>query len=297
MLARTAAASFVLLSLVTAAACGSPGVQVSAVEVPNVMVGPARTLVVTDAYGRRSAVASVQEQALFQISDEGWFRAVDGHFDGSLEVDRDGAFLSDGVMNRGHAYLRLDVLEHSVVYADEAREGVDEFGNGVLVIVPTVTAHVLLSATVASGDGVVRVEFLETDGVAVADEPASELELMALAEFEAVRRVLDEITPRVVNEHIPFDDRDDAQKPIIDRATSGQPQQALALADELLANHPTPAGHYNRGVLLEALRDIDAALVTYDAARAGADAELRTLIDNAVSAAERRRSAAAAVGF
>jgi hypothetical protein len=78
------------------AACGGPALQVTGYATAPKHLGKTRTLVFTDALGSRAAVGAAIDEGMIQVTNGGWFRALDGTTLGRLDVDADGPLLTRG---------------------------------------------------------------------------------------------------------------------------------------------------------------------------------------------------------
>lgn len=296
---RAACFASLAVVVVCAAACGGPSLEVTGYQVAPVNLGKTRGLVLTDAEGSRAAVGAAIDVALVQITERGWFRAEDGTDLGRLEVDARGPLLTDGALEAGVAYLRLDVVQADAVTETQVDSTVDEVaGNEIEVVSEHATATVVIHAILASGDAEVIVTNLETEGVAEADGPGiNDIALLDSAMEEAVRRVLAEITPATTTQRLELDDRDARQKEIVADAVGGNVSAALDEEALVLADSPSPAAYYNQGVMLDHLGVHRDALASYEGARVGADTELLAKIDEAVAGCRARIAARDELGL
>src|SRR5207248_7990654 len=103
----------------------------------------------------------------------------------------------------------------------------------------------------------------------------------AAAMQDAVSAIVAKITPKRGSNFIPFDDRDEHERPILDVAQQGDVKAALDDEDAyIIAHDALAAPRYNRAVMLDAAGTYAAALAGYDDAAAHApDAKLRGPID------------------
>ncbi len=277
---RLLSAAALLSAVAVASGCGGAGLDVDEWHRAPVHTGPTRQLFLADAYGPRDALYETRGIARDQIAERGWFTLTDS----------DARALS----------LEIDVLEWFTATNQEARDGVDDAGNPVTVIVDVESAHAYLAATLFDADGDVLLDDFEVEGIHTEDGSfADERAALDEAAGEAMVKVFDQITPTRSEAFIPFDDRDDEEKPILEQAQQGRVAGALGLEENFIASHPGRAAPlYNRAVMLEATGDFDGAVAGYDDALAARpDDTLRDLAVAARAGCVERRANASALGL
>jgi len=260
--------AFVLPALVVAVTGCGASVQVDHWTGANVSIHGARTVVVTDAFGRDDSVDAINDVALTVLDEQPWFIAVHdfGRFD-RLETDGVDAWLRHGEMEHGTVYVRFDVLEDLAVVT--ANERVVDNGDGTtgIVVEELVSAHTLIAVTVADDEGVILDE-VEYEGVHEVGGFIDE-SVIATAMHEAataaVSAAVAEIAPFRQTTSIPIDERDEAVMARIRTAIGGSPFDQ-GIAAERLVDVAGPSALYNRAVLTEGSGDIVAAVDLYRAA-------------------------------
>lgn len=273
--------------------CSGPGLDVSTWQ-PAAVAAPARVLRITDGNGSNEAVGAAVDAALALAGDDGWFAPVDDTRD-LLLVDGLSAHLDDGNLSGDSLYLRMDVVDWYTEDKSTVTWGTDENGNAVAVDAPAFTSHAHLRAVVADAAGRV---LLQDDVEGLHDEQGLGDEEAGLraATDDAVGEILAQITPQQTTDFVPFDDRNESERPILDRARASllgaiQGEDAFIRAHDAL-----PAPRYNRAVMLDATGSFDDALDGYAAARAHApDAHLAGLLDDAEAGCLARRENARAL--
>lgn len=276
--------------------CGA-SVQVDHWTGASVDLGGARTVVVTDAFGRDDSVDAINDIALATLDNEPWFVAVhdSGRYD-RLETDGVDAWLRHGEMDRGTVYVRFDVLEDLAVVSSTERVVDNGDGTTGVLIEDLLSAHALISVTVADDRGVILDE-VQYEGVHEVGGFIDE-HVIATAMHEAasaaVSAAVAEIAPFRQTVSIPIDERDEAVMASIRTAIGGSPFDH-GLAADRLADVAGPSALYNRAVLTEGSGDIVAAVDLYRAAASapGAFVEAARVRDEA----EWRLSDARALGL
>src|SRR5688572_23264386 len=105
---RAIALALAAVTFTLAAGCGR-SVTVDHWTPPEADIGGARTLVITDAYGRDASVAVVQDIAFAHADSSAWFHQV--FTSARLETDGREVWLRDGSdLQPSALYVRLDVL-------------------------------------------------------------------------------------------------------------------------------------------------------------------------------------------
>ena len=283
--------------LACAAACQGPGLDVPTWQPATVDTGAARAVRIVDGEGRAESVAAAQVAAMRALSSG--FYDVHAAFRVQLDVDGRRAVLADGAaMDPRALYLRLDVLEDFAEISEEARDGVDEYGDDVTAIVDVTHAHAVVDATLVRGaDGAVLWDRFEVEGIH--DEDGDVVDsAMDAAMADAVSKIAQEMTPTRDEDFVPFDDRDEAERPILLRADDDL-VGAIGGEDAYMAAHPDRAApRYNRAVMLEARGDFDGAVAGYDDAMAAhPDDKLCAMIGAARAACLARRDTARSLGL
>lgn len=227
---------------------------------PEADIGGARALAITDAYGRDASVAAVVDIALQTAQQSSWF--VDVTHSARLETDGRDVWLRDGSDLRAQMlYVRLDVLEDNAVVVTQ------QDANGALV--ETLSAHTLLSVTVADANGLI-VDERELEGVHERGGPVNPWDIdeaLTASATAAVHSALAMITPRPVHSDVKLDDRDERVNAVLDRhfATDRDDPERLT-RDEVAAHLAKLDGApalWNRAALLESIDERDTALTLY----------------------------------
>lgn len=253
--------------VVALSGCGA-SVQVEQWTVANVDIDGARRIVVTDAWGRHDSVAAVADVALAHLDNEPWFvSVVDGTRHERLETDGVDAWLRHGEIATDTIYVRFDVLEDLAVVT--SNEVVIDSGDGTTGIgfEDRLSAHTLISVTVADDRGVI-VDEREFEGVQEVSGVIDDVVIdttMNEAASAAVAAAIAELAPSREHVSIPIDERDEdvmaRVRPVLD---SSPFEQGLVAAS--LAAVAGPCALYNRAVLTEASGDLAAAVDFYRAA-------------------------------
>ncbi len=233
---------------------------------PDADIRGARTLAITDAYGRDSSVAAVVDIALETASQSGWF--VDVIHTPRLETDGRDVWLRDGDMRAQALYVRLDVLEDNAIVVTSQ----DETG----AIVETLSAHTLLALSVADSNGLI-IDERELEGVHERSGPVSSWDIdnaLDASARAAVQAALATVTPRPAHTNVRLDERDERVNAVLavhfdaagpDRITRDEVVDRLAKIDGAPAL-------WNRAALLESVDERDAASPLYAQALAHDDA-------------------------
>lgn len=246
-------------------ACG-PRLLVETYEPPRLDIQDARTVVLTDGYGRVGALDVVARRVGREVLADGYF-AFDDRVGSRerLEVAGRRAVLPDQPALADALYVRLDVLEWYAFDETVAEEVTDERGATHVVEREVTHAVALLSATVARSDGALLLEEVEYEGRW--DGPAEEAtwqEALDGAAGAAVDALLGELTPRRVRESIPLDESIEAHEPILRAAEQGQLDYAIAEMEAFVAENPgVAASRYNLAAFYDAAGHYEAALVRY----------------------------------
>jgi hypothetical protein len=287
---RTGLASFALAATL-AAGCGRT-VAIDHWVPPQADIAGARTLVITDAYGRDASVAAVQDIALAAADNAPWFHDV--FISARLESDGRDVWLRDSsALLAAALYVRLDVLEDNAVVVTQ------QDANG--AIIETLSAHTLLAVTVADRDGLI-IDEAELEGVHERSGPIDAWDIdesLAASATAAVNSALALVTPRPAHTNVKLDDRDARVNDLLDRhfATDDDGDARLTrdeVAAELAKLDGAPA-LWNRAALLESVDERAAALPLYEAAAAHEGAA--DWYGQELSAALDRDAAARALGL
>lgn len=292
-----------VLAALAASGCGGPGLDVTTWHPPALPTGAAHTVLVTDAQGKRQSVAAAQDAAVGAMKQSNWFHAKAApRIDVVISADGARATIDGALLSPDALYLRVDVLEWFAEISQEARDATDDQGNPVTAIVDVTHGHAAIAATLVKGDGAVLLDGLELEGIHDEDGDDEAASLNA-AMTDAVSHVVQQMTPQRTVDHVAFDDRDDAERPILTEAEQtandrGDLSPALAAETTYIATHEALAApRYNRAVMLEARGDFDQALDGYDDALAHRpDEKLRGMITDARAHCLERRDNAQSLG-
>ena len=249
---------------------GRHEVAIRGVEPGAVELGTIRHLVILDGEGRPSARAFVFQELVHQARTAGYFRAQDRSAEGhTVQVVGQRADLDRGLrrMPKGQAGMRIDIVEWST--QRELRPVTTEGADGVKVTehVPVRHGKVVLSVTVFDSTGRAHLAERDFEGRSEVKKSATRKAALADAARDAVARVLEEISPRVVTQRVRLDADDPEQEPIVKLASAGSVAKA---ADDLTRyfqqNPSSPSAAYNLAVLLDAQGRYEQALPLYERA-------------------------------
>ena len=259
--------AFVVPALLAVAGCGA-SVEVDHWSAAAIDIDGARDVVVTDAFGRGDSVDAIAAVAVERLRYEPWFSSVaDLSRHDRLETDGVDAWLRHGEMERGTLYLRFDVLEDLAVIGSAERVVENADGSVDIFVDEVVSAHTLLSVTLADDRGVILDE-LEYEGVVEVAGPVDEAVIgaaMQSAATAAVAAAIGEIAPRHQLVSVPLDERDEDVMSLVRPAIDASSAKQQAVADRL-ANVAGPSALFSRAALTEAAGDLVGAVELYRAA-------------------------------
>jgi len=255
---------------------GQSTIAIEGVEPGLMELGATRHLVVLEAEGRPSAQRTVFHQLERQARATGYFTIQDRRREGhTVAVVGQRADLDGGRrrMPSGQAGLRVAILEWRSHRQAEAvtRERAD--GGTYTEVVPFRHAGVVLEVSLFDEHGRAHLAQAEFEGHAKGEVSKLSRDIVLdRAARDAVGRFLDTVTPRWVTRHVPLDDDDPEQAPVLEAARAGRIAEAAERATHYFQSHPRSASAaYNLAVLLDALADYEQALAMYDrATRLGA---------------------------
>jgi hypothetical protein len=258
-----------LLALVALVVGCAPTIEVEVLQPAKVNLGAGRRLTVLQTEGLASARGFMMDEFLRQTREDGFFQATDRTHEGMV-VRLTGSTVTVYGGGAGPAQeadeigMRLDVLDWDVLH--ESRIVRDTAPDGTVTerTEHRYTSEVVLAVTAFNKRGQALLAAREYHTGATA--PTAE-EALFSAGGEAVHQLLEEITPRVVRQHIRVDDEDPAQEPIIEIAQRGNLARAVEEMRAYVEAHPDNASaHYNLAVLLDASGFYAEALDSYSRA-------------------------------
>lgn len=254
-----------------ASACGSSITIQTLRPAPN-NLGANQKIDILHTTGRRSARETVIAQLQQQARTRGFFQVKDASEKG-IEVKIAGrtVTLSDGSMvPAGTVGMRIDVLEWGANKETKTEEYIEK-GKKRTRSRSVYTGKALLGVTVFNASGKAVLAEKEYEGrSSMGSGNANESAARDMAGVDAVRRLLNDITPLPVRFNVKLDSSDKGQKDIIKAAEAGNLPKATAdLKAYLKANPNNPAGTYNLAVFTDATGDYTTALGLYDKAIQG----------------------------
>jgi tetratricopeptide (TPR) repeat protein len=250
----------VALLALLASAC-APRLYVNVLQPAPVNLGPAKKLTVFETQGRKTARDAVLQELQLQARNNGYFTFTDRSEEG-ITVQFTGRNVTlSAPQAPDEVGLRIDVIEWN---ADKEQEQTkDKKGN------PALKDHwlgrVLLQITAFNPQG--RSFIAEKEYKAQARDDNDEDAAILAAARDAVAALLEDFTPTYVQKEIRLDDEEEAQRPVIDLARSGDTPKAVESEKQLLAKSPNSAvAIFNLAVLLDAQGLYKDALPLYDQA-------------------------------
>lgn len=251
---------------------GGQSLTIRSIELGEAGLGSTRHLVILDGEGRRSARAFVHEEMVRQARREGYFRVEDRSNEGhEVQVADRQAILDGGRrrMPRDQAGLRIDIRDWSTERELRTVSRIGADGDRIIEHVPVRHGTVVLAVTLFDSKGVAHIADRDFQGRSEIKEGATRRAALEAAARDAVTRVLQDLSPRVVTREVKLDAQDPLQKPTLDLAVAGSVAQAAdAAADYLQRNPSSPSAAYNLAVLLDASGKHAQALAMYDRALA-----------------------------
>jgi hypothetical protein len=235
-----------------------------------VSVGSTKTLLVLSGEGRRSGREAVINDLVRQTRARGYFQVQDRTEEGA-EVKISGRTVTltyPKGLQAGEMGIRVDVLGWDTTSATNTVEKTNAKGKKTTETVTTRTGKAVLGVTLFNKEGKALVAEKEYVGkIDTTDSNESDENVIKSAATQAVAKFLAEITPTTVVRYVQLDEDDEAQKPIVKTAQSGNLAQAKDdLQKYLQANANNAAATYNLAVLTDASGDYEAALTLYDQA-------------------------------
>ena len=246
-------------------------IPIRSVQPGPVSIGATNHLVILHEEGRRSAREVVTMELINQARSHGYFSVEDRSEDGIIvrvagrRVKLDGA---TNILAGRDAGLRLDVLEWTSSRDLKTVTRTDAEGRRYTREVPVKKGEVLLAVTLFDPDGRAFLAEREYQGLSTSrDTQVPREEMLDLAAANAIRNLLNDITPIDVTTFVVLDDSDEAQESIIATAKAGSIAQAADDTRRYLNQNPNnPAAAYNLAVFLDAMGDYQEALKMYDRA-------------------------------
>lgn len=254
-----------------ASACGS-SITIQTLRPAANNLGADQKIDVLHTTGRRSARETVIAQLQKQARSRGYFQVKDVSEKG-IEVKIAGriASLSDGSMvPEGTVGMRIDVLEWGANKETKTEEYTEK-GQKRTRSYSVYAGKALLGVTVFDASGKARLAEKEYQGrSSMGGSNANEGAARDMAGADAVRRLLNDITPTPVRFKVKLDSDDKGQKDIIKAAEAGNLPKATADLKAYLKGNPNnPAATYNLAVFTDAAGDYKTALDLYDKAIRG----------------------------
>jgi tetratricopeptide (TPR) repeat protein len=274
--------------------------KVKVVQPAPVNFGSSKRLTIVHTEGRRSAREFLISNLIAQTRAGGYWQATDRTEEGitlkiaGRNVQAMGAKTPQAP---DEIFVRVDVLEWNSGRDTVVRR---EMRNGTYAdhSIPVYKGKVLLGVTAATAKGKALLAEKEYIGEWVVDVDHRSSEQMGVegAASAAVRQLLSDITPALVDKSIRIDDEDQNQKPFIEYAKAGNLPKAIeGMRAYLATNTTSPSAMYNLAVFLDASGQYQEALDLYSKAASNSTkpfyADMRTecakrLADQAALSAE-----------
>lgn len=237
-----------LLPLVVLASACAPRLYVNVLQPAPVNLGAAKKLSLYESQGRESAREELVKELVTQAQNTGYFTLTDRTAEGLTVRITGDAVEPSAAPAADEIGLRIDIAEWNADKESQPTREKDKQGNPVTRDVWKSRVKLLVTVFNAAGKAyVVEKEYAAT-GEDEKDEDASIL----VAARDAVSRMLEDVTPTYVQKAIQLDDTEEAQRPVIDTARSGDVPKAIELEKQLLAKSPNNAAAlYNLAVLMD----------------------------------------------
>lgn len=234
-------------------------------------LGPIDTLVLVQGQGRADALQIVATQVAQQVGGRG-FMGVEDARSSSVRITSTGPGAQlqpapDAEARPTTAYLRIDVEEWSAAPTVATRTHQNDQGLPITQVIPIIRGRARIRAIILAPDGKTVMLSRSYEGgadmdVVVPPPPAAEI-----AGGNAVSFLVNEITPIIVTESVRIDKSDRGQRGYIELANAGNIAGAAdGLQQYVDANPNNAVAHYNLAVMLDAIRQYEAALQHYDQA-------------------------------
>jgi hypothetical protein len=237
-----------LLALVVFASACAPRLYVNVLRPAPVNLGAAKKLSLFESQGRQSAREELGRELKAQTQSTGYFSLLDRTDEGLMVRINGQSVLPSAPPAPDEVALRIDVAEWNADRESQPTGEKDKQGNPVTKDVWKSRVTLVVTAFNAAGRTFVVEKEYKATGQDEKDEDAAILS----AARDAVTAVLDDVTPTYVQRAIQLDDSEEAQRPIIDLARSGDVLKAIELEKELLAKSPhNAAGIFNLAVLTD----------------------------------------------
>jgi len=256
--------SLAIIPTLLSTACGTY-IRVQSTRPGIVNVGAAKSLVMLDGEGRRSAKELVVQEFTARARETGYFQVVDNTASGiTLAIAGNVATVNNAseALPMGFAYLKLDVLEWSGDKATETKT--DSKGNRSTVTTTTGTA--VIGVTLVDPRGTAIIAEKDYEGTASSTSLDKDAVIEA-ASKNAIAKLIQDITPVNVSSSVRVDTDDKSQKTIIATAKAGNYGQAIAdLQAYIQANPNSGEAFYNMALFMDAMGNYGEALGAYDRA-------------------------------
>ena len=237
-----------LLPLVVLASACAPRLYVNVLQPAPVNLGPAKKLSLYESQGRQSAREELVKELVTQAQTAGYFTLADRTAEG-LTVRITGNAVQPSVPPAADEVgLRIDIAEWNADKESQPTREKDKQGNPITRDAWKSRVKLLVTAFNAGG----KAYAVEKEYAATGEDEKDEDASILMAAREAVSRVLEDVTPTYVQKAIQLDDTEEAQRPVIDTARSGDVPKAIEMEKQLLAKSPNNAAAlFNLAVLMD----------------------------------------------
>ncbi len=262
MIKRAPMRRLLLLALLSSAC--APRLYVNVLRPAPVNFGPMKKLGLVESQGRLSAREELVKELTAQVTASGYFSLADRTADG-IAVKITGQLVQPSrPPPADEVALRVDVGDWNADKEVQPTKQKDKQGNVINKELWRSRVSIIVTAFNAAG----RTFLVEKEYRASAEHDTDEDAAILDAARQVVTQLLDDVTPTYAQRAIQFDDVEEAQRPIIDRAVQKNDVPGAIEAEKaLLAKSPNnAAGVFNLGVLLDSQGLYREALVQYDQA-------------------------------
>lgn len=237
-----------LLPLVVLASACAPRLYVNVLQPAPVNLGSAKKLSVYESQGRLSAREELVKELATQAQNAGYFTVTDRTAEGLTVRITGPAVLPSVPPAADEIGLRIDIAEWNADKESQPTREKDKQGNPITK--DLWKSRVKLLVTVFNGAG--KAYVVEKEYAATGEDEKDEDASILAAARDAISRVLEDVTPTYVQKAIQLDDTEEAQRPVIDMARSGDVPKAIELEKQLLAKSPNNAAAlFNLAVLMD----------------------------------------------
>lgn len=237
-----------LLPLVVLASACAPRLYVNVLQPAPVNLGASKKLALFESQGRQSARDELVRELKAQVQNAGYFTLSDRTPEGVMVRINGQTVLPSAPPAADEIGLRIDIAEWNADHESQPTREKDKQGNPVTKAVWKSRVTLVVTAFNAAG----RAWLVEKEYKTTAEDEKDEDASILSAARGAVAALLEDVTPTYVQRAIQLDDGEEAQRPIIDMARSGDVPKAIELEKALLAKSPhNAAGIFNLAVLTD----------------------------------------------